>query len=155
MELSTCVFSGVEPLQLPITNNPVSIQGSATARGIALSIGNQLFSVYPVVSQNNTFLTNIDRCGSKSNSSCIAPYGGVYDPTDSVLVTGDPAAWNGTPGEVGPSDGSRDLLFNDLLRIGPFEIPGFPFGTYESYNGGRKYIRPALNLFILNQHRLV
>ncbi|KAK5077661.1 hypothetical protein LTR70_009541 [Exophiala xenobiotica] len=136
MELSTCVLSGVEPLLFPITNNPVSIEGSATRKGIALSIANQLFSVDPFANQNNTFLANVDTCGSKSNSSCVAFYGGLYDPPDSVVITGDPAAWNGTPGEVGPGDGYRDLLFNDLLRIGPFEIPGFPFGTYESDSGG-------------------
>ena len=142
LQLSTCLIGGIEPVLLPISNNRVSINATALARGVAFSIGadSQLFSVKPVIGDNNTFLTLVDTCGSKGNASCIAEYGGVYAPPEGVYATVDPANWNGTPItwlQQGDADGYDDFYFNDIMTIAGNNIPGLPIYTYtDSATGG-------------------
>jgi len=140
LQLSTCIVGGIEPVQLPITNNPVSVSSAASQRGIAFSIGadSQLFSVMPYINDNNTLLTHVNACGSKDNTSCVALYGGVYTPPEGVQVTAEPANWNGTASrhQQGDADGYDDLYLNDVMKIAGFDIPGLPIYTYtESATG--------------------
>ena len=94
----------------------------------------------PYIGRNNTFLTHVDTCGSKSNASCIAYYGGVYAPPEGVQVTVEPSSWNGTAIaglQQGDADGYNDMYFNDMMRIAGYDIPGLPLYTYtESDTGG-------------------
>src|ERR1700712_5323343 len=98
LNLSTCIVGGIEPVQLALTNNRISVSSAASNWGIAFSIGadSQLFSVLPIINDNNTCVALADTCGSfTSNASCVAHNGGVYTPPDGVQATTDPANWNG------------------------------------------------------------
>ena len=135
LNVSTCIVGGIEPIQLPITNNGISVNSAAASKGISYSIGadSQLFSVMPYFGENNTCLTLVNICGTKSNDSCVAKYGGVYAPPSDVLATADQANWNGTfesRFQQGDADGSTELYFNDVMRIGGYDIPGLPIYTY-------------------------
>jgi hypothetical protein len=130
MDLQTCLVSGIEPLVLPITGNSVSVGGYGSAKGIGLTIGDppNFFSMRPALNQNNTFVSNVNYCGSAQNLSCVAQQGGVYTPPPDVNRTNTMAAWNGTHGrDVTDGEGSTRVFFNDRMDIGGHTIPGLPF----------------------------
>lgn len=142
MDIGICVTSSVAPLLLPITNNPVSISGSASTRGIAATIGanNQFFSLIPTFYANNTNVVLADACdGASTNYSCIAEHGGIYIPTNAALKTNSLASWNGTPGADVEADSSADqriLFFNDEMQIAGNDLWGLPFYSDESLSDG-------------------
>jgi hypothetical protein len=63
-----CV-NDMTPLQLPITSVSTSTTGSGTTRGIAVSIGDpyQIFSMRPAISNNNTWVFNVNSCANASS----------------------------------------------------------------------------------------
>jgi len=143
LNLSTCIVGGIEPVQLPITNNRLSVSSAASDRGIAFSIGadSQLFSGMPMINDNNTCLTLVDTCGSKSNASCVAYYGGVYEPPEGLPATVEQANWNGTAItwlQQGDADGYNELYLNDIMRIAGYDIPGLPIYTFTDVVDGGK-----------------
>lgn len=144
MNVGICLAFGVAPLLLPITNNPVSISGSASTRGIAATIGsnNQFFSLLPTFNANNTNIVLADTCDNPlTNYSCIAEHGGIYTPTDAALKTNNLASWNGTPGsdvEADSSANQRILFFNDEMQIAGNDLLGLPFYSDESLSDGCK-----------------
>jgi hypothetical protein len=142
LNLSTCIVGGIDPVQLALTNNRISLSSAASSWGITFSIGadNQLFSVLPVINDNNTCVSLADTCGSKSNASCVAYDGGVYDPPDGVQVTAELTNWNGTFATWLQQDGANgydDLFFNDIMRIGGYDLLGLPiYSSTEKSTGG-------------------
>lgn len=143
MDTSVCVTGGIVPLQLPIANNPVSINGIGNTKGIGLTIGtpNQFFSMRPGVNQNNTFVVNEAYCGTAQNYSCVAENGGVYNPPADVNRTNVYAAWNGTQGES--TKGFTNVFFNDKFQIGGKDVWGVPFYSYTKDSTGCKLPDPA------------
>lgn len=142
MEQTTCLVGGVQPLQLPWTNNSLNSDGIGSAKGIAISIGNppQYLSIAPGINQNNTFVVNVDNCGSETNYSCIASYHGVYSPPAGVNWTSTLLSWNGTAGSDVSSKLNDDIVFfNDVFNIGGKQIPGVPFVTYTPRSDDGKY----------------
>lgn len=129
---STCLIGGVAPWVIPIKDNRVGSGNSALTKGVAVTISsnpNQLFSLRPITTRNNTFVPGPSACSSPSNDTCVAGYGGIYNPPAGVNKTNDAGSWNGTasgrPGSVG------NVYYNDLLRIASHDFPGAPFFSYQ------------------------
>lgn len=141
LSLPVCRIGGIEPFQLPIKDNAVSTTSSATTRGISVNLGvdNELFSMRPSSNWNNTFVTSAYVCGDNPNATCTANYGGLYVPSEGVFSTPDQSSWNGTPGDLGGNNpGYRIIGFEDVMKIGGYEFPGFPFLSFEQISTGSK-----------------
>ena len=153
LDVFTCNISGVEPMQLPITDNQVSVAGTGATYGIAIALSEvkQFFSVKPALNANNTFIVNANYCKIPTNYSCIAENGGVYNPPANALVNVDPVAWNGTVGsDIVIGDDYQEKLYNDVLHLQNHEIFGFPFYTYERESDGCNPLVSALLLPLAN-----
>ena len=119
----------VAPLSLPWSNVTVSTNGVAVTRGIELGIGtpNQIFSLRPSTTLNNTRLSNVLDCGSEANTSCVGRKGGVYDSSkSSTFSISIKDRWNGSAADTETATGSY-VYFNDFIDFGRNEsIWGFP-----------------------------
>ena len=141
LTLSLCIFhylrvataaSGncdIAPLTLPWSNVTVSTNGVAVTRGIELGIGtpNQIFSLRPSTTLNNTRLSNVVDCGSEVNTSCVGAKGGVYDSSkSSTFSVSIKDRWNGSAADTETATGSY-VYFNDLTDFQSNDsIWGFP-----------------------------
>lgn len=128
-----CV-NDMTPLQLPITSVSTSTTGSGTTRGIAVSIGDpyQIFSMRPAVSNNNTWVFNVNSCANASSYECIASLGGLYDPKASHTsqVINGLGSWNGTPDSEFQNVPAYILDNDRFLAGGNGDIYGFPFFSW-------------------------
>ena len=119
----------VAPLSLPWSNVTVSTDGVAVTRGIELGVGtpNQIFSLRPSTTINNTRLSNVIDCGSEANTSCIGGKGGVYDSSkSSTFSVSIKDRWNGSAADTETATGSY-LYFNDFIDFrSNGSILGFP-----------------------------
>lgn len=158
VNLSTCIYDGIAPLPLAISNNRVSSTSQAFSRGIAFDIGGQLISASPALNDNNTWVAQTLTCANSTDWACIAELGGTYTPTSGVKATSDPTAWNGTAADFLSNGQLNSVFYNDDIRIGPQTLYGFPFYSYEysdtsAYNGrpSRPYV--YLELTGLSRYR--
>lgn len=119
----------VTPLSLPWSNVTVSTNGVAVTRGIELGIGtpNQIFSLRPSTTLNNTRISNVVDCGSEANTSCIGGKGGVYDSSNSsTFSVSIKDRWNGSAADTETATGSY-VYFNDFIDFqNNGSIWGFP-----------------------------
>lgn len=119
----------VAPLMLPWSNVTVSTNGVAVTRGIELGIGtpNQIFSLRPSTTLNNTRLSNVVDCGSEANTSCVGAKGGVYDSSkSSTFSVSIKDRWNGSAADTETATGSY-VYFNDFIDFQSNDsIWGFP-----------------------------
>ena len=119
----------IAPLSLPWSNVTVSTNGVAVTRGIELGIGtpNQIFSLRPSTTLNNTRLSNVVDCGSEANTSCVGGKGGVYDSSkSSTFVVSIKDRWNGSAADTETATGSY-VYFNDFIDFrSNGSIWGFP-----------------------------
>ena len=127
-----CAATGncsITPLSLPWSNVTVSINGVAVTRGIELGIGtpNQIFSLRPSTTLNNTLLSNVVDCGSEANTSCVGGKGGVYDSSkSSTFAVSIKDRWNGSAVDTETATGSY-VYFNDFIDFrSNGSILGFP-----------------------------
>jgi len=140
---STCLLSGVEPLQLVVKGGIGVVAGSPNVnrRGIAMTLGpeedHQPFSVRPNINHNNTFVSSDERC-KDSGLGCVAEAGGVYTYTanQGARTFNGLGQWNGTHGrDVDGTSATSYAYFNDLAGIGATTIHGLPFATVTNYSG--------------------
>ena len=119
----------IAPLSLPWSNVTVSTNGVAVTRGIELGIGtpNQIFSLRPSTTLNNTRLSNVVDCGSEANTSCVGGKGGVYDSSkSSTFLVSIKDRWNGSAADTETATGSY-VYFNDFIDFrSNGSIWGFP-----------------------------
>ena len=119
----------IAPLSLPWSNVTVSTNGVAVTRGIELGIGtpNQIFSLRPSTTLNNTLLSNVVDCGSEANTSCVGGKGGVYDSSkSSTFSVSIKDRWNGSAADTETATGSY-VYFNDFIDFrSNGSIWGFP-----------------------------
>ena len=119
----------ISPLSLPWRNVTVSANGVAVTRGIELGVGtpNQIFSLRPSTTLNNTRLFNVVDCGSEANVSCVGAKGGVYDSSkSSTFSVSIKDRWNGSAADTETATGSY-VYFNDLINFrSNGSIWGFP-----------------------------
>ena len=117
------------PLSLPWSNVTVSTNGVAVTRGIELGIGtpNQIFSLRPSTTLNNTLISNVVDCGSEANTSCVGGKGGVYDSSkSSTFSVSIKDRWNGSAADTETATGSY-VYFNDFIDFrSNGSIWGFP-----------------------------
>ena len=129
----------VAPLSLPWSNVTVSTDGVAVTRGIELGIGtpNQIFSLRPSTTINNTRLSNVIDCGSEANTSCIGGKGGVYDSSkSSTFSVSIKDRWNGSAADTETATGSY-LYFNDFIDFrSNGSILGFPLVEDSDFVSG-------------------
>ncbi len=138
MQNSTCLLSGVGPLELLIRNSQViAADPDSAVRGIAAVIGQQFFSMIPDINRNDTLVSSVKHCDSTS-LGCIAESGGVYTykPEEGAMTYNGPAQWNGTNGEdIDGTSTSSYALFNDVATLGNATIYGLPFATVDNSSG--------------------
>ena len=119
----------IQPLSLPWGNVTVSTNGVAVTRGLELGIGtpNQIFSVRPSTTLNNTRLSNVLDCGSEANTTCVGGKGGVYDSSkSSSFLVSIKDRWNGSSFDTETATGSY-VYFNDLVNFqSNATLYGFP-----------------------------
>ena len=138
----------IAPLSLPWRNVTVSINGAAVTRGIELGIGtpNQIFSLRPSTTLNNTRLSNVIDCGSEANISCVGAKGGVYDSSKtSTFSVSIIERWNGSAVDIETATGSY-VYFNDVVNFeSNGSIMGFPLVEDSDLASGEfsKYSRPG------------
>jgi len=127
-----------EPLQLWWESYALGSDYSTYVMGIQLEIGTpaQSFSLRPSVYYDNVIVSSITDCESRSNQTCVAYCGGVYDFASSPTHTYDKSedGWNGT------HDTDAELgnygYFNDDIAFGwNSSIAGFPFLVDQSLYG--------------------
>ncbi|KAL8669108.1 MAG: hypothetical protein Q9168_006289 [Polycauliona sp. 1 TL-2023] len=114
---ASSVDCSVAPLSLSWSNITVSADGVAVTRGIELGIGtpNQIFSLRPSTTVNNTRIANTLDCGAKSKTSCIGGKGGVFDSSkSSTFVVSLKNRWNGSAGDSESATGAY-VYFNDVI----------------------------------------
>ncbi len=139
----------VAPLSLPWSNVTVSTNGVAVTRGIELGIGtpNQIFSLRPSTTLNNTRISNVVDCGSEANTSCIGGKGGVYDSSkSSTFSVSIKDRWNGSAADTETATGSY-VYFNDFIDFqNNGSIWGFPLVEDSDLVSGKssKSHRPDL-----------
>ncbi|KAL8693972.1 MAG: hypothetical protein Q9224_003654, partial [Gallowayella concinna] len=107
----------VPPLSLPWSNITVSANGVAVTRGIELGIGtpNQIFSLRPSTTLNNTRIANVLDCGSETNISCVGGKGGVFDSSkSSTFAVSLKNRWNGSSVDSETASGAY-VYFNDVI----------------------------------------
>ncbi|KAL8651016.1 MAG: hypothetical protein Q9226_004899 [Calogaya cf. arnoldii] len=107
----------VAPLSLSWSNITVSANGVAVTRGIELGVGtpNQIFSLRPSTTLNNTRIANVADCVSQSNSSCVGSKGGVFDSSkSSTFVVSLKNRWNGSATDSEAATGAY-VYFNDVI----------------------------------------
>ncbi|KAL8731533.1 MAG: hypothetical protein Q9166_003379 [cf. Caloplaca sp. 2 TL-2023] len=107
----------VPPLSLPWSNITVSANGVAVTRGIELGIGtpNQIFSLRPSTTLNNTRVVNVLDCGSETNTSCVGAKGGVFDSSkSSTFIVSLKNRWNGSATDSEAATGAY-VYFNDVI----------------------------------------
>ncbi|KAL8851760.1 MAG: hypothetical protein Q9221_003370 [Calogaya cf. arnoldii] len=91
--------------------------GVAVTRGIELGIGtpNQIFSLRPSTTLNNTRIANVLDCVSQSNTSCVGGKGGVFDSAkSSTFVVSLKNRWNGSAADTEAATGAY-VYFNDVI----------------------------------------
>ena len=119
----------VKPLTLPWSNVTVSTNGVAVTRGIELGIGtpNQIFSLRPSTTLNNTLLSNVLDCGSETNTTCVGGKGGVYDSSkSSTYAVSIKDRWNGSTLDTETATGAY-VYFNDVIDFqSDATVYGFP-----------------------------
>ncbi|KAL8996891.1 MAG: hypothetical protein Q9169_003702 [Polycauliona sp. 2 TL-2023] len=111
------VDCSVAPLSLAWSNITVSSNGVAVTRGIELGIGtpNQIFSLRPSTTLNNTRIANVLDCGNQSNTQCIGGKGGVFDSSkSSSFVVSLKNRWNGSAADTEAATGAY-VYFNDVI----------------------------------------
>ena len=133
----------IAPLSLPWSNVTVSTNGVAVTRGIELGIGtpNQIFSLRPSTTLNNTRLFNVVDCGSEANTSCVGGKGGVYDSSkSSTFVVSIKDRWNGSAADTETATGSY-VYFNDFIDFrSNGSIWGFPLVEDSDLTSGESSI---------------
>lgn len=119
----------VPPLSLPWSNITVSANGVAVTRGIEIGIGtpNQIFSLRPSTTLNNTRIANVLDCGSETNTSCVGGKGGVFDSAkSSTFVVSLKERWNGSTADTEAATGAY-VYFNDVIDFQTNgTVPGYP-----------------------------
>lgn len=129
----------VAPLSLPWSNVTVSTNGVAVTRGIELGIGtpNQIFSLRPSTTLNNTRLSNVLDCVSEANTSCVGGKGGVYDSSkSSSFVVSIKDRWNGSAADTETATGSY-VYFNDVMEFqSNGTVWGFPLVEDSDFVSG-------------------
>ena len=121
------VDCSIAPLSLPWSNITVSANGVAVTRGIELGIGtpNQIFSLRPSTTLNNTRIANVLDCGSETNTSCVGGKGGVFDSSkSSTYVVSLKDRWNGSAADTEAATGAY-VYFNDVID---FQVNGTVLG---------------------------
>ncbi|KAL8916376.1 MAG: hypothetical protein Q9172_006333 [Xanthocarpia lactea] len=111
------VDCSVAPLSLSWSNITVSANGLAVTRGIEIGIGtpNQIFSLRPSTTLNNTRIANVLDCGSQTNTSCVGGKGGVFDSSkSSTFVVSLKNRWNGSAADTEAATGAY-VYFNDVI----------------------------------------
>ena len=160
ISLSLCIFPffrvvfaangncNIAPLSLPWSNVTVSTNGVAVTRGIELGIGtpNQIFSLRPSTTLNNTRLSNVVDCGSEANTSCVGGKGGVYDSSkSSTFVVSIRDRWNGSAADTETATGSY-VYFNDFIDFrSNGSIWGFPLVEDSDLTSGKSSIPSQLD----------
>ncbi|KAL9594361.1 MAG: hypothetical protein Q9219_007075 [cf. Caloplaca sp. 3 TL-2023] len=125
--IAASVDCSVPPLILPWSNITVSTNGVAVTRGIELGIGtpNQIFSLRPSTTLNNTRIANVLDCGSETNTSCVGGKGGVFDSAkSSTFVVSLKNRWNGSAADTEAATGAY-VYFNDVID---FQVNGTVLG---------------------------
>ncbi|KAL9626585.1 MAG: hypothetical protein Q9204_007193 [Flavoplaca sp. TL-2023a] len=115
--IAVSIDCSVAPLSLPWSNITVSPNGLAVTRGIELGIGtpNQIFSLRPSTTLNNTRVPNVLDCGTQSNTSCVGGKGGVFDSSkSSTFVVSLKNRWNGSAADTEAATGAY-VYFNDVI----------------------------------------
>ncbi|KAL8779724.1 MAG: hypothetical protein Q9213_006792 [Squamulea squamosa] len=115
--IAASVDCSVTPLSLSWSNITVSSNGVAVTRGIELGIGtpNQIFSLRPSTTLNNTRIANVLDCVSASNTSCVGGKGGVFDSSkSSTFVVSLKNRWNGSAADSEAATGAY-VYFNDVI----------------------------------------
>ncbi|KAL8947885.1 MAG: hypothetical protein Q9222_005878 [Ikaeria aurantiellina] len=121
--LAASADCAIAPLSLPWSNITVSTNGVAVTRGIELGVGtpNQIFSLRPSTTLNNTRIANVLDCGSETNTSCVGSKGGVYDSTkSSTYKVSLKDRWNGSAADTETANGAY-VYFNDIID---FQVNG-------------------------------
>ena len=130
----------IAPLLLPWGNVTVSTNGVAVTRGLELGIGtpNQIFSLRPSTTLNNTRLSNVLDCGSEANTSCVGGKGGVYDSSkSSTYSVSIKDRWNGSVADTETATGSY-VYFNDFVNFqSNASIQGFPLVEDSDFVSGK------------------
>ena len=130
----------VKPLSLPWSNVTVSTNGIAVTRGIELGIGtpNQIFSLRPSTTLNNTRLSNVLDCVSETNTTCVGGKGGVYDSSkSSTYAVSIKDRWNGSTIDTETGTGAY-VYFNDLINFqSDASVPGFPLVEDSDLTSGK------------------
>ena len=133
----------IAPLSLPWSNVTVSTNGVAVTRGVEIGIGtpNQIFSLRPSTTLNNTRLSNVVDCGSEANTSCVGGKGGVYDSSkSSTFVVSIKDRWNGSAADTETATGSY-VYFNDFIAFrSNGSILGFPLVEDSDLTSGESSI---------------
>lgn len=127
MEVSTCLAGNVAPLQLPIQNVNLASNSYASAKGVEVSISDQIFSLKPSFAYNNIWVTLAGYCVDAQNYSCIAEQHGVYTPPADVNKTKELTSWSGSSIE---DEDPGNTYYNDDARIQGHEIHDMPFMSY-------------------------
>lgn len=130
----------VAPLSLPWSNVTVSTNGVAVARGLELGIGspNQIFSLRPSTTLNNTRLSNVLDCGSEANTSCVGGKGGVYGSSkSSTCSVSIKDRWNGSAADTETATGSYVYLHDFIDFQSNDSIWGFPLVEDSDLVSGR------------------
>lgn len=115
--IAVSIDCSVAPLSLPWSNITVSPNGLAVTRGIELGIGtpNQIFSLRPSTTLNNTRVPNVLDCGTQSNISCVGGKGGVFNSSkSSTFVVSLKNRWNGSAADTEAATGAY-VYFNDVI----------------------------------------
>ncbi len=115
--IAVSVDCSVAPLSLSWSNITVSANGVAVTRGIEIGIGtpNQIFSLRPSTTLNNTRIANVLDCGSQTNTSCVGGKGGVFDSSkSSTFVVSLKNRWNGSAADTEAATGAY-VYFDDVI----------------------------------------
>lgn len=115
----------IKPLALPRSNVSVSGGVAVAVNGIEVGIGtpNQIISLIPSTSLNNTRIRSKADCGDPVDPQCVGSSGGVWDNTKSSTFSSSlQARWNGSQPDIG-----ANAYFNDVLDFSTTaSVPGLP-----------------------------